>query len=64
MPQPSVTEILAIIRRYAEAFADGRIDAKAVPSMTDDQLAEFDTQIYTRLLEAQAEAEQLAAEPK
>lgn len=60
MSQPSAIEIMAIIRRYAEAIADGRIIAKDVPNMTDDQLAEFDTEMYGRLTAKQEEAEQLA----
>lgn len=61
MPQPDVLDILAIVRRYAEAIADGRLNAKRIATMTDDELAEFDTEIYSLLVAKQEEAERLEA---
>lgn len=51
-------------RRIAEAIADGRLEAKAVKTMTDDELAEFDTEAYQALKDAQAENERLASTPE
>lgn len=53
-------KMLAFGRRIAEAIAEGRVEAKAVKDMTDEQLAEFDTSAYQALVNAQADNEQLA----
>lgn len=52
----------AFARRIAEAIAEGRVEAAAVKNMTDDELAEFDTEAYQALVDVQAENERLAAE--
>lgn len=52
----------AFARRIAEAIAEGRLEAPAVKNMTDEQLAEFDSEAFTALQEAQAENERLASE--
>jgi hypothetical protein len=62
MSQPSITEILSIVRRYAEAIAEGRIAAKEIINMSDEQLADFDRGAFDRLSALQAEAEDLAQE--
>lgn len=48
-----------LVRRIAEAIADGRVEAAQVSTMTDEQLAEFDTEVYQRYLEVQKEREAL-----
>ena len=55
-------KIFAFGRRIAEAIADGRLEASRVEDMTDEQLAEFDSEVYQALLDAQAENEALANE--
>jgi hypothetical protein len=62
MSQPSITEILSIVRRYAEAIVEGRIAAKEIINMSDEQLADFDRGAFDRLSALQAEAEDLAQE--
>lgn len=57
-----ILKALALVRRIAEAIAEGRIEASAVKTMTDEQLAEFDKEAYQALTEAQAENERLANE--
>lgn len=52
-----------IARRVAEAIAAGRIEAAAVGDMTDEQLAEFDKDVYAEYLASQKEREDLLAEP-
>jgi hypothetical protein len=47
-------------RRIAEAIADGRVEASAIKDMTDEQLAEFDTEAYQALVDAQQRNEDLA----
>ena len=51
-----------LVRRVAEAIADGRVDAAQVSAMTDEQLAEFDTEMYARYLEVQKEREALLSD--
>lgn len=64
MSQPSILEVFALIRRYAEAFAAAGIELKDVKNLTDEQLAELDTEAYNALQRAQAEAEARVAEVK
>jgi len=54
-------KVFAFARRIAEAIADGRVDASAIKDMSDEQLAEFDTEAYQALTEAQAKNEQIVA---
>lgn len=54
------SEIAALIRRYAEAIAEGRIEAKTIASMTDEQLFAFRKAKLESLKEKQKEAEDLA----
>lgn len=63
MPE-EINKILAIIRRYAEAIADGTIDAKKVAGMTDEELAAYDDELVELLGEKQIEAERLAGVKK
>lgn len=51
-----------LARKIAEAIAEGRLEAKNVPDMTDEKLAEFDKEAYQDLLDAQAENERLVAD--
>lgn len=53
---------LAFARRIAAEIAEGRLEASAVKTMTDEELATFDTEAYQALVEAQAENERLANE--
>lgn len=64
MPEFDVLKALALVRRYAEAIADGQLEARAVASMTDEELATFDTEAYAALQAKQAEAEALVQEPE
>lgn len=57
-----ILQALALVRRLAEAIADGRIEAGAVKDMTDEDLATFDTEAYQALVDAQAENESLAGD--
>lgn len=57
-----ILKALALVRRMAEAIAEGRLEAAAVKDMTDDQLATFDTEAYQALMDAQAENERRANE--
>jgi len=57
-----IVDVLALLRRYAEAFAEGRIEAQTVKTMTDDELAAFDDELSARLEAKQREAENLAEE--
>lgn len=59
-----LNEVLAIIRRYAEAFAEGRIEAKAVKTMSDEELAAFDAALTEQLAAKQREADILAGGQK
>ena len=54
-----INKIFAFARRIAEAIAEGRVEAAAVKDMTDEELAEFDTEAYQALRDAQAENEEL-----
>ena len=56
---PDINKIFSLARRIAEAIAEGRIEASAIKDMTDDQLAEFDTEAYQTLLDAQKHNEEL-----
>ncbi len=53
---------LALVRRYATEIAEGRIEAKKIAAMTDEELAEFDSVVFSQLKAKQEEAERLAAE--
>lgn len=59
---PDITKIFALARRVAEAIAEGRVEASAIKDMTDEQLAEYDTEVYAALLEAQQRNEALIAD--
>lgn len=48
-----------LVRRIAEAIADGRVEARSVSTMTDAELAEFDTEVYQEYLRSQEEREAL-----
>ena len=54
------SEIAALIRRYAVEIAEGRIEARAVAEMTDDELKTFRKEKLSQFEATQAEAEQLA----
>lgn len=56
------SETANLIRRFATAIAEGRIEAKEVASMSDEQLKEFRKAKLETLEEKQSEAEQLASE--
>jgi hypothetical protein len=49
--------IIEHIRRVAEAIAQGRIEARQVADMTDDQLAEYSARLTAELDDAIAEGE-------
>lgn len=53
-------EVLALLRRYAEAIVEGRIEAKDIAAMSDTELATFDDELSAQLNAAQKEAEDLA----
>jgi hypothetical protein len=55
-----LNQILALLRRYAEAIADGRIEARRIETMSDAELAAFDDELQTALEAKQWEAEELA----
>ena len=57
---PELLNIFSLARRIAEAIAEGRLEAAAVKDMTDEQLAEFDTEAYQALVDAQNENERMA----
>lgn len=59
---PDLDKVFSFARRIAEAIAEGRAEASAVATMTDDELAEFDTEAYQALLDAQARNEDLAGD--
>lgn len=48
------------IRRIAQAIADGRIEARTVAAMTDEQLAEYNLRLAGELDDAIAEGEDLS----
>lgn len=54
------SEIAALVRAYAQAIAEGRIEAGQIAEMTDEQLKDFRKQKLTSLEEKQREAEDLA----
>lgn len=56
-----ILAVLRLARRIALAIADGRVDANAVESMTDEDLAAFDETAAAALEAKQKEAEDLAA---
>lgn len=55
-----INEVIAIVRRYATAIAEGRIEAKKIKNMPDEELALFDNQLWNALKDAQEKAEKLA----
>ncbi len=52
------------IRRIAKAIADGRIEARQIAEMSDEQLEEYDARLASELDDAIAEGEALSQEPK
>jgi hypothetical protein len=54
-----ITQALSLARRIAEAIAEGRVEAAKVATMTDEELATYDTAAYQALLDAQAANEKL-----
>lgn len=58
----STTEVLSLVRRYATAIAEGRIAAKVIADMTDEELLEFEQSKFGELDAKQKEAEDLAKE--
>lgn len=52
---------MALVRRYAVAIAEGRLEAKKIAAMSDEELAVFDEEAFAALKAKQEEAEQLAA---
>ena len=61
-PTITITEALALVRRYAVAVAEGRIEAKKLASMTDEELKTIEADAFTAFEAKQKEAEQLARE--
>jgi hypothetical protein len=59
----SSSKIANHIRRIAEAIAQGRIDARLVSGMTDDQIDAYLIQLDDDLDAAIAEGESKSAEP-
>lgn len=53
----TLSEALALSRRYMQAVADGRISESEINSMSDDDLIAFDDELAELLDEAQEEAE-------
>lgn len=51
-----------IARRVAEAIAAGRLEASQVELLTDEQLAEFDKDVYAEYMESQKERDALLAD--
>ena len=56
------SEVAALIRGYAEAIAEGRIEARHVAEMDDEQLKAFRKERLQSLIDKQKEAEDLANE--
>lgn len=56
-------KMLAFGRRIAEEIAEGRVEASAIKDMTDEQLSEFDAEVFQGLQDALAENKRLASEP-
>jgi len=54
------SEIAALVRAYAQAIAEGRIEAKQIAEMTDEQLKAFRKEKLSSLEDKQREAEDLA----
>jgi hypothetical protein len=51
------TKMGEVIRRIAEAIANGRIEAREVAGMTDEQLAEYDARLSAEYDDAIAQGE-------
>lgn len=59
--ETDLERIMAIVRRYLSAVAQGRIDARRVDTLTDIELAELDDELAATMADKQREAEDLAA---
>lgn len=59
--ETGVSDILAIIRRYAEAIAAGRLEAAQIKGMTDEELAAFDDALNAKMKDEQAKNRELEA---
>lgn len=57
-----LSKMFAFARRIASEIAEGRVEASAIKDMTDEQLAEFDTEMFQALKDAQDRNEALANE--
>lgn len=57
-----IEQIFPIVRRLAGAIIDGRLEAKQIKSMSDEELAAFDDELFTALEAKQAESERLGHE--
>lgn len=55
----AIETALALLRRYALAIAEGRIEASAIGGMSDEELLAFDEQKFNELDQKQKEAEDL-----
>lgn len=58
------SEIAALVRAYAQAIAEGRIEARQIAEMTDEQLKEFRKEKLASLEDKQREAEGLEEDGK
>lgn len=57
-----ITKSFAFVRRIASEIAAGRIEAKSIEAMTDDQLAEFDADVYQQYQSERERREELLNE--
>lgn len=53
----SLSEALALARRYMRAVSDGRIAESEIDGMTEEELLAFDDELSELVDEAQSEAE-------
>lgn len=60
MPNPN--KIANVIRRWFEAVAQGRVDARAVSALTDEEVDELDAELMAELDAGIASDEEAIAE--
>lgn len=57
-----IEEVFAIVRRLADAVVEGRLEARQIKNMSDEELAAFDDDLFAALQTKQAESERLGHE--
>lgn len=60
----SVENYLSIARRYLQAVADGKIEARKLVAMSDEELKAYDQEAFDALEAKQEEAEALVNQDK